>query len=50
MYSGGEPRDASSHIDGVSLACTVTADGVAMVEDGEVVHPELLDLARACGK
>lgn len=50
MYSGGEPRDAASHIDGVSLACTVTIDGEPVIEDGEVVHPELVDLARACGR
>ncbi|HEX7297554.1 MAG TPA: hypothetical protein VF257_01020 [Solirubrobacteraceae bacterium] len=50
MYSGGEPRDAASHIDGVSLDCTVTADGDFITKDGEVVHPELVDLARACGR
>ena len=49
MYSGGEPREAASHIDGVSLECTVTCDGTAVTEDGEVVHPELVELARACG-
>lgn len=49
MYSGGEPRDAASHIDGVSLACTVSCDGEHVTEDGEVVHPELVELARACG-
>ena len=50
MYTGGAPRDAASHIDGVSLACTVTVDDEPVFEDGEVVHPELIDLARACGK
>lgn len=50
MYTGAEPRDAASHIDGVSLACTVTCDDVPMLEDGEVVHPELIGLARACGR
>lgn len=50
MYSGGEPRDAASHIDGVSLTCTVTCDGQAIIEDGEVVHRDLIDLARACGR
>ncbi len=49
MYSGGEPRDAASHIDGVSLACTVTCDGEQVTMDGEVVHPELVELANACG-
>lgn len=46
MYSGGEPRIAASHIDGVSLECTVTADGVEITRDGEVVHPKLVELAR----
>jgi 2,5-dihydroxypyridine 5,6-dioxygenase len=48
MYSGGEPRDAASHIDGVSLDCTVTGDGQYITKDGEVVHSELVELARAC--
>ena len=49
MYSGGKPRVAASHIDGVSLDCTVTADGVEITKDGEVVHPELIDLAKKLG-
>jgi 2,5-dihydroxypyridine 5,6-dioxygenase len=49
MYSGGQPRDAPSHIDGVSLACTVTCDGEFITKNGEVVHPDLVNLARACG-
>jgi len=49
MYSGGAPRVAASHIDGISLDCSVTCDGVALTENGEVVHPDLIDLARACG-
>jgi leucyl aminopeptidase (aminopeptidase T) len=49
MYSGGEPRVAASHIDGVSLDCTVTCDGVEVTRSGEVVHPELIELARALG-
>ena len=49
MYSGGEPREAASHIDGISLACSVTCDGQEITRDGEVVHPELIALARACG-
>jgi 2,5-dihydroxypyridine 5,6-dioxygenase len=50
MYSGGPPRDAASHIDGVSLACTVTGDGEYILKAGQVVHPELVELARACGR
>jgi leucyl aminopeptidase (aminopeptidase T) len=49
MYSGGEPREAASHIDGISLACSVTCDGQEITCDGEVVHPELVALARVCG-
>jgi len=49
MYSGGAPRVAASHIDGICLASSVTCDGRAVTEDGQVVHPELVDLARSCG-
>ncbi|MBW1729275.1 MAG: leucyl aminopeptidase [Deltaproteobacteria bacterium] len=49
MYSGGKPREAASHIDGISLACSVTCDGQPITKDGEVVHPELRELAKACG-
>jgi len=49
MYSGGAPRIAASHIDGISLDCSVTCDGVALTENGEVVHPDLINLARTCG-
>ncbi len=49
MYSGGAPRVAASHIDGICLDTSVTCDGVAVTEFGKVVHPELLELARACG-
>jgi len=49
MYSGGKPRVAASHIDGISLECSVSADGKPITKDGEVVHPELVELARACG-
>jgi 2,5-dihydroxypyridine 5,6-dioxygenase len=49
MYSGGKPRVAASHIDGISLECSVSADGIPITKDGEVVHPELVKYARACG-
>lgn len=49
MYSGGEPRVAASHIDGICLESSVTCDGKPVTKDGEVVHPELIDLAKACG-
>lgn len=49
MYSGGKPRVAASHIDGICLACSVYCDDEQITEFGEVVHPRLIDLARACG-
>lgn len=49
MYSGGAPRVAASHIDGICLDSSVTCDGVPLTVDGEVVHPDLVELARACG-
>jgi len=41
---------APSHSDGQSLDCSVWLDGQAMLEVGRVVHPELVELARALGK
>lgn len=49
MYSGGKPRVAASHIDGICLNCSVTCDDQPVTEDGEVVHPELIELSKACG-
>jgi len=49
MYSGGKPRVAASHIDGVCLACSVSCEDQAITSQGEVVHPELIELAKACG-
>jgi len=49
MYSGGEPRVAASHIDGICLETSVTCEGEPVTKDGEVVHPELIELAKACG-
>jgi leucyl aminopeptidase (aminopeptidase T) len=45
MYSGGEPRVAASHIDGICLGCSVICDGEPVTKDGEVV-----ELAKACGR
>lgn len=42
--------DAVSHADGICLNSTVIMDGVKMTENGKVVHPELIDLAKALGK
>jgi leucyl aminopeptidase (aminopeptidase T) len=49
MYSGGKPRVAASHIDGICLDCSVSLDGQPLTRGGEVVHPDLLELAKACG-
>lgn len=49
MYSGGAPRVAASHIDGVCLASSVWCDGVQVTREGEVVHPDLVPLANAVG-
>jgi leucyl aminopeptidase (aminopeptidase T) len=49
MYSGGAPRSAASHIDGVSLSCSVWCEDEQITKDGEVVHSELIELARAVG-
>jgi 2,5-dihydroxypyridine 5,6-dioxygenase len=49
MYSGGKPRVAASHIDGICLDCSVSLDGQPITKDGEVVHPQLGELAKACG-
>ncbi|MBC7221253.1 leucyl aminopeptidase [Candidatus Bipolaricaulota bacterium] len=50
MYSGGAPRTAASHIDGICLDSSVTCDGVPVTRDGQVVHHELVELAKACGR
>jgi leucyl aminopeptidase (aminopeptidase T) len=49
MYSGGKPRVAASHIDGISLGCSVYLEDKPITRDGEVVHPELVELSQACG-
>jgi 2,5-dihydroxypyridine 5,6-dioxygenase len=41
---------ASSHTDGICLNSTVWADTVKVIENGKVVHPELVDLAKKLGK
>jgi len=49
MYSGGAPRVAASHIDGICLETSVSCDGVPVTKDGQVVHPGLVELAKASG-
>lgn len=49
MYSGGKPRVAASHIDGVCMNSSVWCDNEQITDRGEVVHPELVELARTLG-
>jgi 2,5-dihydroxypyridine 5,6-dioxygenase len=49
MYSGGKPRVAASHIDGICLSCSVYCDDEAITQAGEIVHQDLVQLSRACG-
>ncbi len=42
----GKVGPAASHTDGICLSPTVWADGEKIIEDGEFVHPELIDLAK----
>ncbi len=49
-YSGGAPRIATSHIDGICLACTVYLDGKKILEDGVFIDPVLKELAAKLGK
>ncbi len=49
-YSGGAPRNAVSHIDGICKECTICLDGEMILENGVYVHPELAELAAKLGK
>ncbi len=49
-FSGGEPRVAKSHIDGICLKSTVELDGVVILKDGEYIEPTLAALAKKLGK
>jgi len=42
--------DAISHADGICLNSTVIMDGEQLTENGQVVHPNVKDLAKATGK
>ena len=41
---------APSHTDGICLNTSAWLDGVQLLDEGEVVHPELVDLASQLGK
>ncbi|MGB9792193.1 MAG: leucyl aminopeptidase [Thermacetogeniaceae bacterium] len=46
----GNLGEAVTHADGICLNSTVWVDDELLMEEGKVVHPELVDLARAMGK
>jgi 2,5-dihydroxypyridine 5,6-dioxygenase len=49
MFQGSLP-EAISHADGICLHSTVWVDDKLLVEEGKVVHPELVEIAKAMGK
>lgn len=50
VFSGGAPREAKSHIDGICLRSSVWLDGVKILEDGVYIEPTLAALAKKLGK
>lgn len=49
-YSGGAPREAKSHIDGICLECTIYLDDVKILDQGVFIEPTLKSLAAKLGK
>lgn len=49
-YSGGEARQAKSHIDGICLDCSIWLDGVQIEDNGVYIEPTLMELAKKIGK
>lgn len=49
-YSGGAPRNAVSHIDGICLDCSIWLDGVQILDHGKYIEPTLAELAAKLGK
>jgi len=49
MFKGNLP-EAVSHADGICLNSTVWLDGELLTKEGKVVHPELVETAKAMGK
>ena len=49
MFEGNLP-EAVSHADGICLNSSVWLDETLMVDEGKVVHPQLVDIAKAMGK
>ncbi|MCL1992909.1 MAG: leucyl aminopeptidase [Spirochaetes bacterium] len=50
MFKGALKEPACSHADGICLNSTVWADDKMITENGKVVHPELIEMAKAMGK
>ena len=50
MYTGGEPRPAASHGDGICLNSSVWLDDEKIMEDGRLLEPELAEIAVKIGK
>lgn len=46
----GVAREAKSHIDGTCLKSSVYLDGELITKDGEVIHKELVELAKKVGR
>jgi len=46
----GKIGKAVTHADGICLNSTVWIDGQLLIKEGKVVHPELVEIARAMGK
>ncbi|MEW6622980.1 MAG: leucyl aminopeptidase [Bacillota bacterium] len=46
----GDLGEASSHADGICLNSSVWMDGELIMDEGKLIHPELKELAKACGK
>ncbi|MEW6081642.1 MAG: leucyl aminopeptidase [Bacillota bacterium] len=49
MFEGGF-GEAASHADGICLNSSVWLDGGIIMDEGKLVHPELAELAKACGR
>jgi len=50
MFEGALTEPACSHADGICLNSTVWVDDEMIIEEGKVVHPELVEIAKAMGK
>ena len=49
-FTGGAPRVAVSHIDGICLNCSVWLDDVQIMDNGKYIEPTLVELAKKLGK